>query len=275
MNHMRTTIGTLLFFCALGSIAACGKISGLDDVPIFEDGPLSQGQDAGTDSAKLDSAPVTVPDSSPKPPACLVQGATGCASNGDCCTVEVAPGSAVACTPAKTCATCKLEGQTCGNSDLCCGGQACNLQTFKCPGACKVEGEACSQDGECCGGAQAECNGGKCRPCRPSKGTCKDTAECCGVGVKCGGTSKVCGACKAKGETGCTSNDDCCGNLVCATNTETPSATSCVEQCSGRWTFSNLAEPCKNAEAGFTNRPCCAPMKCTVDIPATEAVGCQ
>lgn len=273
MITMRTTFAIILTLSALGSVVACGKISGLDDIQRVDDGPSTLG-DAST-SGRTDTGPGPErEETGPKPPACLVQGSQGCATNSDCCTVEVAPGSAVACTPAKTCSTCRVEGATCGNSDLCCGGQACNLSTFKCPGACKVAGETCTGNGECCGGDKAECRTGKCASCQPLKGACTNTSDCCGVGVKCGATSKICGLCGAKGEPGCTSNDDCCGNLVCATNTDGP-GTSCVEQCSGRWTISNVGEPCKNAEAGFVNRPCCAPMRCTFDIPATEAIGCQ
>jgi hypothetical protein len=152
----------------------------------------------------------------------------------------------------------------------------CNTATFKCPNECGTQGATCDNDGQCCdlkdASARLECRGNnKCTKCMPSGGACGASTDCCrGLSCKAG----KCGACIPLNATGCGSNADCCAGSVCATDTDNANITRCVAQCASQWSISNVDAVCKNAESGFQVRPCCAPLKCNFDIPASEAFGC-
>jgi len=272
---MRTTIATILFLGALGVIAASGKITGLDGVPVTED-PASPREDSGPSTRPAPTATTTTPDSGG--PTCIPQGQSGCSDSEQCCkpTTPV-PGSSVTCnTGSASCTTCKGANALCGDTELCCSGRPCNPTTGTCPNECRVSGVACENDGQCCdptdASAKFECRADKkCTKCAPAGAACSGGSECCGT-LKCK-SDKKCGSCLAANATGCTNNDDCCTG-VCSTDVDNPTVTRCVEKCWPQWSLSNVATPCKNAQLGFESRPCCAPFKCNFDIPQSEAIGC-
>jgi hypothetical protein len=279
MNHMRTSIGTILFFGAAGAIAACGKISGLDDVERIEDSTTTT-EDGGP-SARPDATPTsTPPDSGPAKPSCTPLG-TACTTSGECCKTDPsipAGGAAVCGRTSATCTTCKAANAFCAADDICCSGGACNTATGKCPNDCVGTGVACDNDGQCCDvtnpNAKFECRADKkCAKCEPAASTCVNTVDCC-TGLKCKG-NKRCGQCIVQNGTGCTNNDDCCDGFVCSTDVDTPATTRCVAKCWPQWTIGNPNIPCKNGTPVISeNHPCCAPFKCNFAIPSSSATGC-
>jgi hypothetical protein len=221
------------------TFAACEEVSVRD-----KSKDASPQKDAGPDAAR--STTTSSPPDDPTRSACIALGASTCKASTDCCPVDQA-GSAVECGTTGVCRICKELG-----------------------------GAACDTDGQCCAAtdpsANVECRSNKkCTKCQPFGSACGASTDCCsGLSCKAG----KCGACLARNETGCGSNADCCAGSVCATDPDNPNITRCVAECASQWSISNVDAVCKNAESGFQVRPCCAPLKCNFDIPASEAFGC-
>ncbi len=109
---------------------------------------------------------------------------------------------------------CVQDGSSCNSGSRCCSG-LCSSQGLVCA-SCLSSADACQSDSECCQSPQAQvCRGGRCSSCIPKgKGQCSSPSECCGA-LLCSSQTGECLSCLPAANL-CSSDSECCGGLSCA-----------------------------------------------------------
>ena len=174
--------------------------------------------------------------------------------------------------------TCPVHGETCSNSDPCCG---CSDLGLTYSGSCLDCGSSntccmppawigapgtCTQDSHCCNHQTSgyKCEGGSC--CSPPGRDCKDDGNCCGSGT-CykSPPSAIIGQCCSGRQGSCAANFECCGTREAGGSESRSIAGYCVSnKCCSPVTYA-----CNTDSDCCSNNP---PMTCDTSNPITTAL---